>query len=119
MSKVIIDTTLTVNGMNLHGTRVPILMKVKVYELNYGPVLKVKILTNVRFTDHMLGGDHPLMYADEFLEEGKRLVAEIVDDTPAVRALINELVSEKRKLYTTTDCTHKARLIKSILTFWS
>jgi len=119
MSKVILDTTLNVNGMAIDSASVPILMKVKVYELNYGPVLKVKILTNVRLTDSMLGGDHPLMYADEFLEEGKRLVAEIVDDTPAVRALINELVSEKRNLYTTTDCTHKARLIKSILSFWS
>ena len=119
MSKVILDTTLSVSGMSIDCSRVPILMKVKVCEMNYCPVLKIKILTNVRFTDHMLGGDHPLMYADEFLEEGRRLVAEIVDDTPAVRALINELVSEKRKLYTTTDCTHKARLIKSILSFWS
>lgn len=119
MTKVILDTTLTVNGMSIDCSHVSILMKVKVYEMDYGPVLKIKILTNVRFTDHMLGGDHPLMYADEFLEEGKRLVSEIVDDTPAVRALINELVSEKIKLYTTTDCTHKARLIKSILSFWS
>ena len=51
--------------------------------------------------------------------EGNK-VANIIEDTPAIRAMIMELVSEeKRNLYTTTDCTYKARLIKAIASFWS
>jgi hypothetical protein len=47
-------------------------------------------------------------------------VANIIEDTPIIRAMIMDLVStEKRKLYTTTDCTYKARLIKAIASFWS
>jgi hypothetical protein len=51
--------------------------------------------------------------------ENKVKVQEIIDDTPAVRALLQELVAPASKLYTTTDCTHKGSIIQALSLFWS
>lgn len=114
---VLVDTTITVIGTNNHDD-VPITLKVKAIELDYGPVIDFQVVPSVPFTNMIDWADHPLMCSKEYMEDGT--VANIVDDTPAIRAMIMELVSsEKRVLYTSTDCTYKARLIKAIASFWS
>ena len=113
---ILVDTTITVIGSNDDGN-VPIELHVKAIELDYGPVIDFKVKA-VPFTNMIDWSDHPFACSKEYMEGNT--VGNIVEDTPAIRALIAELVSsEKRKFYTTTDCTHKARLIKAIASFWS
>jgi len=117
MKSVLVDTTITVIGSNDTGD-IPITIGVKAIELDYGPVIDFEVSASVKFTNHMEWSDHPLMCSTEYMEGNK--IANIIEDTPVIRALIMELVSEeKRKLHTTTDCTYKARLIKAIASFWS
>jgi len=97
---------------------VPIELYVKAIELDYGPVIDFEVKASIPFTNIIEWCDHPFSCSTEYVENG--MVANIIEDTPVIRAMIMELVSsEKRKLYTTTDCTYKARLIKAIASFWS
>jgi hypothetical protein len=114
---VLCDTTITVIGCN-DAEDVPIELHVKAIELDYGPVIDFEVKASVPFTNMMDWSDHPFACSKEYMEDGK--VANIIDDTPMIRAMIMELVSlEEKKLYTTTECTYKARLIKAIASFWS
>jgi len=114
---VLVDTTITVVATN-NDNDVPIILTVKAIELDYGPVIDFQIVASVPFTNMVEWSEHPLMCSTEYMEDG--IVANIIDDTPVIRALIMELVSpEKRTLHTTTECTYKARLIKAIASFWS
>jgi hypothetical protein len=113
---VLVDKVIIVIGTR--DTDVPIELHVKAIELDYGPVIDFEVKASVPFTDVVEWSDHPFACSTDYMEGNK--VANIIEDTPAIRALIEELVSEhKRKLHTTTDCTHKARLIKAIASFWS
>jgi hypothetical protein len=117
MKSVLCDKVITVIGSNDDGD-VPIQLHVKAIELNYGPVIDFEVKTSVFYTDIMDWSDHPFSCSKEYMEGNT--VANIIEDTPCIRAMIMELVSEeKRKLYTTTECTYKARLIKAIASFWS
>jgi hypothetical protein len=114
---ILVDTSITVIGTNDDGD-IPIQLDVKAIELDYGPVIDFEVSSSAKFTNMIDWSDHPFMCSNEYMEDNT--VSNIVDDTPAIRALIEELVSPvKRKLYTSTDCTYKARLIKAILTFWT
>jgi hypothetical protein len=114
---VLIDTTLRLNCETIDNDILPIEMRLHVIELNYGPVLNFKIISDIPYNDTMY--EHPFMYSKEYMS-GEYKTGSIIDDTPAVRALINELVdSNKTHLYTTTHCTHVARLIRAINGFWS
>ena len=116
------DTIITVEGSRFNSMKkVPIQLSIKVYELNYGPVLDYEIKSNIPFTHPMDWDDHPFMYCKQHGEQSNRYTSEnIIDDTPAVRLLVQELVEkEPFKLYTTTDCTHRARLIAALENFWS
>jgi hypothetical protein len=118
LKEVLVNTTVLVTGSNDDDDNVEITLDVKAGVLDYGPVIDFQVTASVGFTNLSFWGDHPLMCSKEYMEGNT--VGNIVEDTPAVRALIAELVSsEKKKLYTTTDCTHKARLIKAIASFWS
>ena len=89
---------------------------VQVIELTYGP-LHVLITTEKPMPEdfHI----HPFMYVPKDHLNYGQTVCEIVEDTPAIRALINELVSkEPLKMYTTEPSAHKARIIKCITSFW-
>lgn len=99
----------------------PIHLAIKAYELNYGPVIDFTITSSVPFTNVMDWTDHPLMYVKKNHYDEKKSISEhIIDDTPAVRLLLQELAQkEPFKLYTTTDCTHRARLIQALENFWS
>lgn len=105
------------NGMD----RVPIQVTIKAYELSYGPVIDYDIKVSVPYTNPMDWDDHPFMYLKQDNAQEKRTTSgNIIDDTPAVRAILQELVkAEPFKLYTTTDCTHRARLIAALDSFWS
>jgi hypothetical protein len=114
---ILVDTRITVIGCN-EAEHVPIELHVKAIELDYGPVIDFEVSVSRPFTDFMEWSDHPFACSKEYMEDGK--VANIIDDTPCIRAMIMELVSdEKKNLYTSTDCTYKARLIKAIASFWS
>ena len=118
LKEVLVNTTLVVTGANNNDDNVEITLDIKAGVLDYGPVIDFQVTSSVAFTNLGFWGDHPLMCSSEYMTGNS--VGNIIEDTPAVRALIAELVSsEKRKLYTTTDCTHKARLIKAIASFWS
>jgi hypothetical protein len=102
----------------LHETTVTIgetETRIQVIELTYGP-LHILITTQAPPEDAHI---HPFMYVDkERLNYGKT-VCEIIEDTPAVRALLDELVSkESVKTYTTEPSAHKARIIKCLTNFW-
>jgi hypothetical protein len=113
---ILCDTTITVVARK--DDDVPIQLHVKAIELDYAAVIDFEVKASEPFTDMMDWCDHPFACSTEYMEGNK--VANIIEDTPAIRAMIMELVSsEKRNLYTTTDCTYKARLIKAIASFWS
>lgn len=114
---ILCDKTITVLGTKDDGD-IPIQLHVKAIELDYGPVIDFEVKASVPFTNIMDWPDHPFMCSKEYMEGSK--VANIIEDTPLIRAMIMDLVSEEnKKLYTTTDCTYKARLIKAIASFWS
>jgi hypothetical protein len=102
----------------LHNTVMPIggtETKIQVIELTYGP-LHLLITTEKPIPDdfHI----HPFMYVPkERLNYGKT-VCEIIEDTPAIRALIKELITEPVKTYMTEPSAHKARIIKTLTNFW-
>jgi len=95
----------------------PVTVTVDAESKPYGPVMMVKVTSNIPYIKHKWA-DHPLMYVKpNYIEDG--IAVNIIEDTHAMRALIDELVGEPLKLYTTTNCTHKGRLIRAILSFWS
>lgn len=114
---VIADATIMVTGSN-YDHDVPITIHVKALELDYGPAIYFEVSSSIPYTDTHNWSDHPFMCSMGYMDDGK--VGNVVEDTPAIRAMIAELVSgQKKMLYTSTDCTHKARLIKAIASFWS
>ncbi len=126
----LIDTTITVDGSKFDmfgygegNGPVPIQVKITAYKLDYGPVIDLTITVSVPYTSPMDWSDHPFMLTKRDRDDKKTpksSVGEIIDDTPAVRAILTELAQpEKFKLYTTTDCTHRAALIASLEFFWS
>jgi hypothetical protein len=103
----------------IHNTTVMIAeveTTIQVLELTYGP-LHVLISTETPMPEEF--HIHPFMYVPKDHLNYGTSVCEIVEDTPAIRALINELVSEPVKMYTTEPSAHKARIIKSLTNFWS
>jgi len=118
MKNVLVDTKITVHGSKIYQEDIPIELHIKVLELSYGPVLDFEVTASMKFTNLVEWSDHPLMCSTEYMENNT--VANIIEDTPVIRAMIEELsFGTKRKLHTTTDCTYKARLIKAIASFWS
>jgi hypothetical protein len=126
----LVDTVITVEGLPFAidkcgfteeaSTTTPIQVSIKAYELNYGPVIDYTIKCSVPFTDLMHWSDHPFMFSNKERSGKKTRSTNIIDDTPAVRAILQELAAKEAfQLYTTTDCTHRARLIQSLENFWS
>jgi phosphatidylserine/phosphatidylglycerophosphate/cardiolipin synthase-like enzyme len=114
---ILCDKTITVIGSNNYGD-VPIELHVKAIELDYAPVIDFEVTASVKFTNIMEWSDHPLAFSTEYMQGDT--VTNIIEDTPCIRAMIMELVSlEKKTLYTSTDCTYRARLVKAIASFWS
>lgn len=122
MSKVksiLIDKSVVVTGTPGEAPCCPITLHVSAKELNYGPVIEVTITSDTPFdpSNREEWDDHPFKFVKNV--ENKVTVQEIIDDTPAVRALLQELVAPASKLYTTTDCTHKGSIIQALSLFWS
>ena len=112
------NTTLVIMGVKENEEEdVPITVTVDAKSKPYGPVITVKITCDIPYVKHKWA-DHPLMHVKSNYIENS-VATNIIDDTPAIRALIDELVGDPLKLYTTTNCTHKGRLIRAILSFWS
>ena len=114
----IADTTIIVDGSNMKYTeKRPIKLTIKAYELNYGPVIDLTITVDIKYDNYW--SDHPFKHIDNY-DDSKYIVSDIIDDTPAIRSIIKELIQkEPFNLYTTTDCTHRAGLIKALSYFWS
>ena len=114
----IADTTIIVHGSNMkYNEKLPIKLTIKAYELNYGPVIELTITVDIEYDNYW--SDHPFIHIDSY-DESKKIVGDVVDDTPAIRGIIKELTQkEPFDLYTTTDCTHRAGLIKALTYFWS
>jgi len=114
---VLCDKVITVLGTH-NDDDILIELHVKAIELDYGPVIDFEVSSSVPFTNIMDWSDHPFTYSKEYVEGNK--VANIIEDTPIIRAMIMELaLEEKRNLHTTTDCTYRAKLIKAIASFWT
>lgn len=116
----LVNTTITVTGSK-DGVPVPIKLHIKVVALTYGPVIDISIRSSVPYirSGFVDWTDHPFLWVEEsHLEKGK-MVGNIIDDTPATRALIDELIKPEQNLYTTTNCSHKGRLIRALCLFWS
>jgi hypothetical protein len=103
----------------LHETTVTIgetEASIQIIELTYGP-LHVLIKTEEPMPEdfHI----HPFMYVAKEHLSYRKMVCEIIEDTPAIRALINELVAkEPVKTHATEPSAHKARIIKCLTNFW-
>jgi len=116
---VLADTKFTVDSV-LDGVETPVSVHIRVLELNYGPVLYFEAKSSIPMGDDEFWDEHPFQWSTKWLEDNRSTVANIIDDTPAIRAMIQELVStEKREFYTGTEAGHKARLINAIAMFWS
>lgn len=127
---VLVDTSISVIGNTFQSrTGVPIQMHVKAIELDYGPCIHFTVRTDKPFAHSMDWDDHPFRGVVKDRDETETVnrnakgvieISEILDDTPAVHAMIKELVeTTEKKLYTGTDCTHRARLIAALRMFWS
>ena len=115
---VVVEKSITVNGCSMRSEEnEPITLTVKAIELNYGPVISFSVTVDKPCNDTEDWDDHPFMHIKDM--ESPTEVGNIVEDTPAVRALIEELVAEPKNMYSTTDCTHRGRLIRAIMGFWS
>jgi len=115
---VLVDKSIVVYGSMMYSEAdEPITLHVNAIELNYGPVINFTVIVDKPCENMEDWSDHPFMYLKDLESPSK--AGNIVEDTPAVRALIEELVGEPKKMYTTTDCTHRGRLIKAIMSFWS
>jgi hypothetical protein len=113
---VIADVHMTIDSEKDFDETVAVTLHVRAIELNYGPVIFFEIAASHPMDDDW--SHHPFRYAKEYVEGNT--VGNIIDDTPAIRAMIAELVStDKKKLYTGTAEEHTARLIKAITMFWS
>lgn len=122
VKSVLHDVTLKIQGLQFMSVdETPIVTRIIIKELIYGPVLSLRITTDIPYTYPMEWSDHPLARVDkEHLVEDGKAIEEIIDDTPAIRAVIAELVdSKEQKLYVTTDCTHRAQLIAFLSSCWS
>ena len=109
--------TLTCTPINDMEKELDIILHIVAIELNYGPVIHLDITASVPYEKNQFE-DHPFRFVDSnHIEEGQ--IREILDDTPAVRSLIEELCAEPRKLYTGTWGDHCKRIIKSLTLFWS
>lgn len=127
---VLVDTTVEVVSNEFNRSD-PVLIKmhVRAIELNYGPCIHFTVRVDRGFQHSMDWDDHPFRGATKESDVDERVncgddgiveMGDIVDDTPAVRAMITELVgTAQEKLYSGTDCTHRARLIACIRMFWS
>jgi hypothetical protein len=122
VKSILHNTTLIINSSKLMSMdKTPITLKIVAKELDYGPVIDLTITADVAFTGAREWSDHPfLMVNKRHIENDGKLVSEIIDDTPAIRAVLAELCSAaNQKLYTTTDCTHRAHLIAFLVSCWS
>lgn len=64
--------------------------------------------------------EHPIRTARIINNKITRSVREIINDTPATRAIILALADpEIKKLCNTSDCTNRAALIASLCFFWT
>ena len=102
---------------------VPITLTVKAKCLTYGPLIEWSATTDIPCERGWSWDDHPLLHCRALREASPTSVTscgEIVDDTPAVRALLTELCEgEGKKLLTSTHTTHKGRLIAALELMWA
>ncbi len=107
-TSVIMDTSIETEG---------IVLFVKVVSLKYGP-LQCTLHTEKAFSGDITE-NHPFMYMDTRYVTAGRTVCEFVEDTPAIRAILQEIATpDAVEMFTTTQICHKARLIKSLVNFW-
>jgi hypothetical protein len=117
---VIVDRHMVVNAVRDCHEEVAVDLHVVAIELNYGPVIYFNVRSSIPMKDSEMWDNHPFQWSKDYIDEEDGTVGNIIDDTPAVRAMIEELVStEQRKFYSGTDAGHKGRLIKAIAMFWS
>jgi hypothetical protein len=125
VKSILHNVTLTVTGRRaMEHEDVPIKLSILALELNYGPCIDLTIKVDVPCEMGWSWDDHPLLHCrarqDKKREEPVTGAGEILDDTPAVRALLAELCQEQMpKLYCGTDTTHRARLIAALELMWS
>jgi hypothetical protein len=125
VKSVLHDVTYTVTGHKAQSREdVPIKLTIKAVELTYGPCIDLSISVDVPCEMGWSWDDHPLLLCrarqDKKREAPVSSCGEILDDTPAVRAVLAELCDPTpKKLYSGTDTTHRARLIAALELFWS
>jgi hypothetical protein len=91
-------------------------LSVKVVALKHGPLaIDIRVDSPYRIGEWIT---HPFLHVDPMLIEKNCVIGNIVEDTPAVRALIDELVKPLPNMYTSDDISHYGRLIKAINLFW-
>jgi len=117
----IVNETIIVLGSKFDSSepnQIPIQMHVAAYELNYGSYIDIRITVDKLCSKDW--SDHPLLQAYEtYPDECRKQMGDIITDTPAIRALIAELVDTPKALNQRTDCTHKASIIGALQHFWS
>lgn len=120
---IIVERTIIVigykNDSHYKSEEVPINLTIKAYELNYGPVIDFTVSVDIPY-EPGVWIEHPFLIDYQLKGESKDSVGDIIDDTPAIRAIIMELANpEKKELLTTTDCRHRSGLIASLRFFYS
>jgi hypothetical protein len=91
---ILVDKSITVNGCMGSEEAMSITLTVKAIELNYGPVISFSVTVDNPVNDTEDWDDHPFMHIKDM--ESPTEVGNIVEDTPAIRALIEELVAEPK-----------------------
>jgi len=121
---IIADRTITVIS-TIDDQEVKVQMKIyavtRVATDESGEIIDVTVTCDVPYRPKQRR-DHPLAYvcSHDYPYDKCYSFDTSVNDTPAIRALIEELANpnEYNDLYHRSDCTHRSSLLKAIDTFW-
>jgi len=108
--RILLDTVIVVTLDKEDDVSQSADLYVRAIELTYGHSLYFEAACPVLIKDANQWISHPFMYSNKYLDG--YVVGNIIDDTLAIRAMIEELIS-------TNTTRHKARLIKAISSFWT
>jgi len=98
-SGMAIATSFGFEGIKKDGTKFPMKMWVKAYNLDYGPCIDFETIVSTPFDEQFK--EHPYRGIQLDYDSGNIMNGDYIDSTPAIKQMIKDLVdSNMRKLYT-------------------
>ena len=94
-----ITTSFDFEGTKKDGSKFPMKMSVKAYDLDYGPCIDFETIVSTPFGEQFK--EHPYRGIQLDYDSGNIMKGDYIDSTPAIKQMIKDLIdSNIRKLYT-------------------